>query len=111
MNGHALQMNKEEFYEKTDSCYLRIQYIGDTDTFRIIMRNEALLSKEVEEPKGQMVGSIARGMLELAYSDPSYVHSLGKRCIIQDIMQASIEDLTDEQKEAWLSEPESKSIN
>ncbi len=104
-------INSEEFYNQKDSAYLRVQYLNEKEGFRIIMRNEALLSKEVETEHGVMIGNIARGMLELAYSDPAYVHSLGKHCLSQDIMRASSDNLSEEHKKVWLSEPPSESIN
>src|SRR5258708_201669 len=104
-------MEKINFYDKADSCYLRIQYLTEQDSFRIVMRNEALLSKEVESTKGIMVGALVRGILELAYQNPAYIHDLGKEMGDRDLMIAASENLTEDQREAWIKEPQSKGIH
>ena len=91
---------KEEFYDQSDSCYLQIQHIEPTG-FRIILRNEALISKDYDVKGAEFVGAIARGLLELAYSNGEEIWRLGMRSVFQEMLEASNEGLTEEQSAVW----------
>ena len=99
-----------EFYSQTDSVYMRIQFISDLG-FKISIKNELLLSQDADTKSGEFIGAIARGLLEYAYGMGEEVYRTGKRASFQDMLVASSENLTDEQKDVWLGLAPSGSIN
>lgn len=104
-------MDKQEFYEGKDSCFIRIQYIEATNSFRLLIRNELMLSTESENEGAILVGNIARGLLELCYADPRRTHGIGESATYRDMIAESAEDLDDYQKRIWFGPMESDSIN
>ena len=104
-------MNKEDFYDQKDSCYLRVRVVPENNTFEITLRNEYLLSKDDELAINNLAGNIARGMLELAYSNPQMVYNIGKDCGLRDVYNSVADELTEEQRSIWLQSSPSDLIH
>ena len=90
----------EEYYNKNDSAYLRIEFI-DGMGFRITLRNEMLLQQDGDTKAGEFVGAIARGLLEIAYNNGMEVYQTGIREAYLEMLEASKEGLTEEQQAVW----------
>lgn len=97
--------SKEEYYGQLDSCYLRVEHIGDMG-FRITLRNELLLSQDCDTKAGEFIGAIARGLLEVAYNNSSIIYREGMAAAFREILEASSANMTEEQKAVWETPPE-----
>jgi hypothetical protein len=105
-------MNKDEFYNGDDSCFIKVQYMEAANSFRLIIRNEYLIRSEgMTNENAIMIGNIARGLLELCYSNPKRVHDIGESAIYKDMVYSSANDLNDAQKKIWLGNVENDTIN
>lgn len=90
----------EQYYNKTDSAYLRIEFISGMG-FRVTLRNEMLLSEDGNTSDGEFVGAIARGLLEIAYMSGEEVYKTGIRAAYMELLEASGGNLNEEQLKIW----------
>lgn len=78
-------MNKEDFFDQTDSLYVRIFYVKEEDGFKFQLWNNMDESLTWgEEKAGDAALNLGRGMLEITFTNPGEVSSIGARAIMLD---------------------------
>ena len=99
----------EEFYNQSNSCYIRVTFDPSVNGFRFAVRNEFVnYLKEGEElTQGHSVLlTLTRGLVEMGIEHTADVYELGLHAQQQDYMQLNTEDMPEEHRQLMLAIPE-----
>jgi hypothetical protein len=104
-------ISPDEFFNQSDSCYLRVKYIAEADGYNFQILNLAyrMHPEDVDIPQGiVLMGTLVRGLAAVAVTYPGTVYSIGHKEQQNDAMLDLVEgNLSEEaQKNMLLSEPQ-----
>lgn len=91
-----------EFYNQSDSIYIRLQYFEDTDMFRFEVKQPIInkYREDEELPRNIMsLLSLVRGMLEITLQRPQVVATIGSKAINNEIAEQEMEGMSEEQRD------------
>lgn len=88
----------EEFYNRDDSFYIRLQYFEENEHFKFEVKNPIMNKYEKNEDVPQYLWSLCafiRGIVEVAMSNPQMLTHLGVKAINADASREVLEEQVD----------------
>lgn len=104
-----LDETPEQFYNQTDSAYLRIQYVPEVKGFKFTVRNESYHSlsdaSQVDEGLAAL-STLIRGLAEVGLNNTGDVYQIGLQAQREDYMLLNTEEIENEEhRDMMLGEP------
>lgn len=103
-----LDTSKEEFYDQSDSAYVRVKYIKEEDGFKFEIRNELYhntTSYDDLTEGAKALGTLVRGMTEMAIQYPSDVYRIGLQAQNKDFLDITGESMPKEHANLLKGDP------